>query len=301
MLTGIHILLTYTCLYECEHCFLYCGPGSPGTFSLADLENLLDQAAALGTVRTVFFEGGEAFLFYPLLVRGVELARERGFQAEALTNAYWAVHAEDTGLWLEPLIRAGLSGLGVSDDIYHYDQERPTPARAALDGAARLGLDASELRIEPPSVKVDESRNKGEPIVGGGVRFRGRAADELVKDLPRRDWREFTECPDEDLENPKRVHVDPWGEMHICQGVSMGNVFRDGLARVMETYRAADHPICGPLLRSGPAGLVEEYGLSCKGQYVDACHLCFRARQELRQRYPEHLCPAQVYGPGAEG
>lgn len=299
MLTGVHVLLTYTCIYRCEHCFLYCGPDSAGVFTLAGLEDLLDQAADLGTVREVCFEGGEPFLHYPLLLRGVALARDRGFSVDALTNAYWAAHLEDTGLWLAPLQEAGLSSLGVSDDAFHYDQERPTPARAALDGAARLGLDAYELRIEEPSVEpsvVEDPKGKGEPIVGGGVRFRGRAADELVKGLPRRDWREFTECPDEDLENPERVHVDPWGNVQLCQGLCMGNVRRHSLAEIMASYGGPEHPVCGPLMRGGPAGLVEEYGLDCQGGYVDACHLCFRARQELRERFPDALCPGQAYG-----
>lgn len=26
MLTGVHLLLTYTCNFACDHCFLYCGP-----------------------------------------------------------------------------------------------------------------------------------------------------------------------------------------------------------------------------------------------------------------------------------
>lgn len=35
MLTGIHILLTYTCTRECDHCFLHCGPKQEGTFTLS--------------------------------------------------------------------------------------------------------------------------------------------------------------------------------------------------------------------------------------------------------------------------
>ena len=45
MLTGAHVLLTYTCNWECDHCFLYCGPNSPGTFTLVQIRKLLDQSA----------------------------------------------------------------------------------------------------------------------------------------------------------------------------------------------------------------------------------------------------------------
>jgi len=29
---------------------------------------------------------------------------------------------------------------------------------------------------------------------------------------------------------------------------------------------------------------------------VDACHLCYRTRQALLERFPEYLAPRQVYG-----
>ena len=44
MLTGIHFLLTYTCNFECDHCFLFCGPREEGTFTLNQIEKVLDEA-----------------------------------------------------------------------------------------------------------------------------------------------------------------------------------------------------------------------------------------------------------------
>lgn len=61
MLTGIHFLLTYQCPYECSHCFVYGGPRARGTFTLEQILAVLQEAQALGTVQTVFFEGGEPF------------------------------------------------------------------------------------------------------------------------------------------------------------------------------------------------------------------------------------------------
>ena len=67
MLNGIHFLLTYTCLFECDHCFLYSGPGAKGTFTLDQINRVLDEAEKIGSVESIFFEGGEPFLYYPLL------------------------------------------------------------------------------------------------------------------------------------------------------------------------------------------------------------------------------------------
>ena len=74
MLNGIHFLLTYKCNYECDHCFLYCGPHSEGTFTLEQIRTVLDEAVKIGTVEWIYFEGGEPFLFYPLMLEGLKIA-----------------------------------------------------------------------------------------------------------------------------------------------------------------------------------------------------------------------------------
>lgn len=74
MLNGIHFILTYTCNFECDHCFLHCSPRSGGVFSLDRVEQVLDEAEKIGTVTSIFFEGGETFLFFPLLVESARKA-----------------------------------------------------------------------------------------------------------------------------------------------------------------------------------------------------------------------------------
>jgi hypothetical protein len=98
------------------------------------------------------------------------------------------------------------------------------------------------------------------------------------------------------LRAPGRVHLDPMGNVHLCQGIVMGNIRRTPLAEILAGYDPKTHPIVGPLVRGGPAQLAREHGLEFTGESVDACHLCFRARRELRDRFPELLTPPQMYG-----
>ena len=79
MLTNVHILLTYQYTFECDHCFLYSGPFAEGTMTLSQIRRVLDESRKIGSVKWIYFEGGEPFLFYPLLLEGVKLARDRGF------------------------------------------------------------------------------------------------------------------------------------------------------------------------------------------------------------------------------
>ena len=126
--------------------------------------------------------------------------------------------------------------------------------------------------------------------------YRGRAAETLVDGLPRQPWNSFDECPYEDLIDPGRVHLDPLGNLHLCQGISMGNLFEYPLKQILEEYIPENHPIAGPLINGGPAQLVTRYGLDHEPGYVDACHLCYSARLALRSRFPAELAPDQMYG-----
>jgi hypothetical protein len=298
MLTGIHILLTYRCTLECDHCFVYGGPNAEGTFTLSQIRQVLDEATRIGTVEWIYFEGGEPFLFYPLLLAGIKIARSRGFKTGVVTNAYYATSEEDTELWLRPLRELGVSDLSISDDSFHRKDEKDNPARSALDVARRMGLPADSICIEKPTVETDDKGVpvKGAPVIGGGVMFRGRAVEKLVEGLPTRGWEEFAECPYEDLESPARVHLDSYGNVHLCQGLSMGNMWETPLSVLVKSYNADSHPICGPLVRGGPALLAKEYDVKREDRYVDACHVCYLTRLALLERFPQYLTPRQVYG-----
>lgn len=295
MLKGIHFLLTYTCTYECDHCFLFSGPHEKGTFTLHNIEKVLGQAKDLGTIQTIYLEGGEPFLFYPLMLESARLASKMGLKVGFVTNAYWATSESDAELWLKPLKELNISDLSISDDELHGS---PNAAENALRAAQNLGFASGSICIEKPVTIPDQSEHgeKGEPVVGGDVLFKGRAADKLTENLPRISYKSFKECPHEELVSPGRVHVDPYGNVMLCQGLTIGNLFQKPLKQLMDEYESQKHPICGPLLSGGPAALAEKYGVEVEPGYVDACHICFLVRRALLKRFPQYLAPPQVYG-----
>ena len=296
MLTGIHFLLTYACNYTCDHCFLYCSPNSKGTFTIAQIRKVLDEAKKIGTVEWIFFEGGEPFLYYPIMVEGLRLANELGFKTGLVSNSYWATSVEDAEIWLKPISEIGISDFSISNDTFHYDDEQLNLAKRAEKAVKNLDLPFFSICIEEPTVKIDKEHEKGEPVIGGGVKFRGRAVATLIEGLPRRSWEEMNECPYEDLEDLGRVHVDSFGNVHICQGLSLGNMWQTPLSDLIKMYEVNTHPICGPLIRGGPAQLIKEYGVEHEDKYVDECHLCYHARIKLLDKFPQCLAPKQVYG-----
>ena len=307
-LTGLHLLLTYQCNYECDHCFVWGGPSQRGVMTLSQVRDVYRQAQELGTVDWIYLEGGEPFLYYPIMVQAAREAVALGFRVGVLSNNYWATTVEDAIEWLRPL--AGLvQDLTISTDLFHANEVMSAHARNALEAAGQLDIPVDTIVCEVPEggdhgdhtgregrLAGYPAQPKGEPVESGPIMFKGRAAVKLVEGVARRPWQEFTGCPHERLEDPGRVHVDHLGNLHICQGVTMGSLFERPLAEIVATYDPQAHPIVGPLLEGGPAALVERYGLPHEEAYADACHLCYMARLRLRERFPQWLTPGQMYG-----
>jgi hypothetical protein len=266
--------------------------------TLPQIRDVLDESRRIGTVEWIYFEGGEPFLFYPSMLQGVRLARDMGFEVGIVTNAYGAISEDDAEVWFRPLAELGVACLSISDDSFHCAKGEDSPAKRALTAARKLGIPTSTICIQKPFVEAmpGQGQDKGNPVIGGGAMFKGRAVEKLTAGLPRRPWHELTRCPHEDLQSLSRVHVDQYGHVHVCQGLSMGNMWQRPLSVLAFEYEADSHPICGPLAKGGPALLARQYDVDHEGEYVDECHFCYLVRRVLVDEFPEYLAPRQVYG-----
>lgn len=298
MLTGIHVLLTYQCNLECDHCFVYAGPQAGGTMELRQIRRVLEEARKIGTVKWIYFEGGEPFLYYSSLLQGLQAARDLGFEVGVVTNGYWATSEEDAEACLKPLAALGIADLSISDDSFHSESASENCAKRALRAGRSLGIPTSHICIEKPYVQATpgSGQTRGRPVIGGGALFRGRAVEKLTSDLPVRPPEELTECPYEDLRCPSRVHVDCFGYVHVCQGLSLGNMWERPLSMLLRDYSVNAHPICEALVSGGPRLLAERFEVDVDPGYVDECHCCSLVRATLIDRFPEYLGPPQIYG-----
>ncbi len=298
-LSGVHLLMTYRCTRDCDHCFVWGSPQQRGAMTLSSIRTVLNQAKDLETVEWVYFEGGEPFEYYAVLLSGVRMAVRMGFRVGVVSNAYWATDQADAMEYLGPL--AGLvEDFTVSADWYHWTPDLRENVRNACGAAKELSLPFRLLCVVCPESLGSECDLEGIQIEQTEVRYRGRAAATLGPDAPASPWLSFTSCNHENLRDPERVHVDRFGFVHVCQGISIGNVFESPLRRISKSYRPDDHPIVGPLLDGGPVELALRYGLDHQRGYADSCHACYDLRDALRRRFPDVLTPSQMYGVATE-
>jgi MoaA/NifB/PqqE/SkfB family radical SAM enzyme len=262
--------------------------------TMDEIREILKQAKEVDTVEWIYFEGGEPFLYYPVLLKGVALSAEMGYKVGVVTNGYWATSRDDAREWLTPLV-GKIQDLSISSDLYHYDEKRSLEVRNVCAAAEELKIPLGVISVAQPE-DASTSQTGKLPEGDSSVMYRGRAVEKLAPRAAPKSWDTFNECTCEDLREPGRLHVDPLGYAHICQGISLGNLFQASLKEICESYEPDSHPIIGPLLEGGPAELVRRYDLPHLDFYADACHLCYEARYLLRERFPAILGPGQMYG-----
>ena len=294
-LSGLHLLLTYECNYECDHCFVWGSPSQSGTMTVTTIEHILAAAERLGSVEWIYFEGGEAFLYYDTLRSGVSMAKERGFDVGIVTNAYWATTDNDAIEWLQPFAGA-IDDLSISADAYHGNDEGVNHPVIACRAAKQLGIAVDFISVAQPEDAHVQGAGGKLPAGESAVLYRGRAAEVLASRVQGEPWERFDECPWENLRSPERVHVDPFGNLHLCQGISIGNLLEQPLVKIMADYDPDEHPIVASLIAGGPAEVIRRYDLPRQDRYADHCHLCYESRRALRHRFPDVLTPDQMYG-----
>jgi hypothetical protein len=299
-LKGVHLLLSYKCDLECDHCFVWGNPTAKGAFHIEQVKQILTEARKLETVTYVSVEGGEPFLYYPIMLRTVQEATRLGLHVEVLTNCYWATCQEDAEAWLTPLAEAKNVELSLSSDSFHDSKGQTAEVENAVRAALNLGIKVGIIAIENPGETPSPEKIGGAKVYVSRLMYKGRAAVNLIGKALQKPWREFVKCPYENLASPERVHVDPLGYVHVCQGISIGNAWQRPFSSLIKGYEPNKNAILEPLIRGGPVALVERFGLPHQDYYADACHLCYSARCMLRDMHPDTLGPDEMYGTNDE-
>ena len=293
-LNGLHLLLTYQCTFECDHCFVWGSPFQNGTMTIEIIRKILHQAKETNSVEWIYFEGGEPFLYYQIMLAGINEAIDLGLKVGIVTNSYWATSEEDALLWLPPLANK-IQDLTISSDLFHFSEKVSHQSKYVKRIAEKLNIPLGIICIEQPENQSVLSVWQIPPEPAS-IMYRGRAADKLAPKAIPQATSTFVECPHENLNDPGRVHIDPLGNMHICQGISIGNVFNSSINEICDGFEPQQNPIIGPLMDGGPVRLAECYSLTSADTYADACHMCYEIRKSLREQFPDILLPDQMYG-----
>jgi hypothetical protein len=174
------------------------------------IRTILDQAKKAGSIEWIYFEGGEPFLYYQVMLEGINQANNLGFKVGIVSNSYWATSEEDALLWLTPL--AGkVMDLTISSDLFHFSEKVSQQSRYVTHIADQLNIPLGVICIEQPEFPGLSTVGQI-PSEPSAIMYRGRAADKLAPKAVFHPIHEMVKCPHENLSDPGRVHID--GECH---------------------------------------------------------------------------------------
>lgn len=111
---GVCLILTDRCNAECEICCFSCSPENKNVMDEDLMFETIRQAAELGTVQQIGFSGGEPFLYYDLLKKGLMYAKKLGFYTSVATNGFW-------GAWPDEMLEEKIKVLPIDQMSFSYD------------------------------------------------------------------------------------------------------------------------------------------------------------------------------------
>jgi organic radical activating enzyme len=263
--SNIEIVVTSKCNIGCRHCIYDCQPFSTEKLSKSVLKDLIRQAAALNSVKSIVFTGGEAFLEYSNLIESIALCEELGLEASAVTNGYWALTAQTARQKLKEL--KGLKSLNVSTDSFHQEFVPADRIRNVIESCHELGIKCivriSYLNDPASEIGIIKKQLTGldglYAIIAIPVAPFGRAAALIdTCSIYAYDPNGIPCCGADD------PVIDANGDVKFCPGglfshpenslLKVGNIYRETLDAIRKSANL--NPIIQILRLRGPSGLV---------------------------------------------
>ena len=317
-LTGITWITTYNCNLACDHCFFE----TKGSKKYMDSE-LVDRAfVGLENTRHMFWQhlsGGEIFLDEQRLFQIIKNIRKYFKKDIGLsTNAFWAKNEVETCQKVNQLAEMGVSGIALSADYYHQKYmsiEGPkTLARVIKQSGlkthsyimgARLNADidnAETINQQSEQIADEVDQRLELPYARATERSIGKGClinrPKKIK-IPQGKCTELNTCLGERSPfNPAMVWIDPYGNVMICYGIIIGNLYNNSLNDIIGDYSPEKFPLLQELSLEGPKTLHEialSKDNSMPSEFYDECDVCYRSRSVLQKHYPDVLGPKECY------
>lgn len=115
----IGIQLTDRCNCFCKMCIANCSGKNKNKLSEQDIDSIIFQASGMRDIKQIVFSGGDPFIYFDLLLYGLDCAYKAGLSSACFTNAYWCTDREKTEAIVRRLAKSHLGTLQISIDSEH--------------------------------------------------------------------------------------------------------------------------------------------------------------------------------------
>ena len=150
---SVGIIITNKCNASCDICCFGCNPANADVIDESFMLECINQISEIPEITTLAFSGGEPFLFPDLLLKGVQVARQRKLRTVAVTNGFWgkaqgSAGFEEIATYLSDL---ALDKIFISTDEFH---NKYVPLKVAQDA-----ITLSRVLVKSTQVMVGETKS----------------------------------------------------------------------------------------------------------------------------------------------
>lgn len=318
-LSGIIFITTYNCNADCKHCFF-----DTQTAQHYLSPDIIDRVYADESITKHMFwnhlSGGEVFLQPEKLYEIIRTIRKYFTKDIGMsTNGFWAKTPEIAQKRVQELLEAGISGIAVSADTFHEEYIDTHSVAHAIAAVSTSGLQNHSyimgarcaedmLNAMAYNVLTDKLTNKVQasytmPLAPTTIRSIGKGSSVAIpkkENMPQGICSNLCECLGaRGPYNPSMVWVDVYGNVMVCYGIIIGNVYETDFAQIIREYKTFDFPLLHIIAEKGPHALIEiakKEGIPCDAlKFYDECDVCYTLRKLLLKYYSKELGPRECY------
>jgi len=202
-LETLALMPSFACDVACAHCVFHSRPNLPTHLNLAEIDDVILQAAAETTIQRVTLSGGEPFLHLSKVMHVAATVASCHLKFRVVTNATFASSDEAAEKVLFELKEIGLESLAISWDSFHEKFISPKSVQTLLRAARKLAI----------SVRITVVAT-GPHRIGDAIALLGQESFEIpvteVRCLPV--GRAESMVPKEDL-----IPIPPWDKGRACR------------------------------------------------------------------------------------
>lgn len=287
--------LNRRCTVGCASCNAGVFDENAGELKPRFIERLFDKIDNLEFSGYIIWTGGEPFLSFETLEKGITLATQKGFNSEILTAGIWF---ENNPGYLETLAATGSFSLRISLDAEHQERVPMALVISLIKRALELNIEVNfTLREIPGGNKNNSSVSSVSSVCSVGPNFlseiENRLPDFYRENRDRSRW----------IHSIPHMPVAPGGSRPRLRGRKWQKACQMGFKDLVIGEDGLVYPCCGlfgipgheqlavtlfsetrptPLLRvlkeKGPYGICKELNFNPETwnwpSYDSPCHLC---------------------------
>lgn len=261
-LSGITFIASYNCNAHCRHCF-FDTSAAYSYMSPEIIERVYEDRSVLKKMFWNHISGGEVMLEPDSLYDIIRKIRTH-FSGDIgiSTNGFWANSPEIAERRIQELKDAGVSGIAVSSDTFHDEFIPCQNVANVVHALSQSGLTRHSYIMSTVcnndvlhaqgynllSEKLAQKVTGDYPIPFAKPAIRSIGKGSLLN-LPKKKifskhaaCTELSECLGKRGPfNPAMVYVDVYGNIMICYGIIIGNIFKTPFAQIISNFSVNQH------------------------------------------------------------